>query len=140
METLEGILMFLIFLKIGYKLIFWICNVLTNHSSVTQVCPAWMCLNSFVYFWFNTKQKFCFFICSTVVHDVSIKTPDVMFPQQTLFLLILPGTLCVMGQGRGQVPAIFNCSVFVAKDKTTTDHWVQEIQVNLCSMGSTSIH
>lgn len=63
METLEGILMFLI-LKIGYKLIFWSCNVLTNHSSVTQVCPAWMCLNSFVYFWFNTKQKFCFFICS----------------------------------------------------------------------------
>lgn len=46
---------------------------------------------------------------------MSIKTPDVMFPQQALFLLILPGTLCVMGQGGGQVPAIVKCSIFVAE-------------------------
>lgn len=49
MKTLEGILMFCI-LKIGYKLIFWSCIVLGNPSSVIQVCPDWMCLNSFVCF------------------------------------------------------------------------------------------
>lgn len=50
-----------------------------------------------------------------MVHDTSIKTSDVMFPQQTLFLLILPGTLWVMGQGRGQILAIFKLSVFAAE-------------------------
>lgn len=49
MKTLEGILMFCT-LKIGYKWIFWSCIVLGNPSSVIQVCPAWMCLKSFVYF------------------------------------------------------------------------------------------
>lgn len=50
-----------------------------------------------------------------MVHDVSIKTSDVMFPQQTLYLLIFPGTLCVMGQDGVQVPAIFKSPVFVAE-------------------------
>lgn len=50
-----------------------------------------------------------------MVHDVSIKTSDVIVPQQTLFLLILPRTFCIMGQGGGQVPAVFKCSVFVAE-------------------------